>query len=323
MQIPAELRTALDVQLEGIPRTPLIERAGRISTLYRDSTGSSIAIRDATDALAYAITRSPATYGAVRNTLSHLAQRNPVFTPQSALDLGAGAGAASWAVAETWPSISTITQADANHPLLNLGKTLAQHSPVTALRNASQITTDLTKNIPAQPADLILLSYILAELSSEQAQSLVLAAWSLATAALVLIEPGTPAGYKRLMTARRILLGDEAYILAPCPHQQACPLTPPDWCHFAQRIERSRDHRLLKSADLPYEDEKFSYLIAVREPYFTEPYSARILARPNRQQNSIALKLCQPDGAANIVTIHRRDKDLFKQAKKKGWGDNF
>ena len=298
-----------------------MERAERISTLYRDSAGSSVAIRDATDALAYAITRSPATYGAVSNALSRLKERNPAFAPQSVLDLGAGTGAASWAVAEAFPQVEKITQADANLPLLGLGKMLAQQSSVAALRNAMQITADLTKDTGTQPADLVLLSYILAELPDAQAQSLAVSAWALTTGALVLVEPGTPAGFKRILAARYILLGGGAHILAPCPHERRCPLTPPDWCHFAQRIERSRDHRLLKSADLPYEDEKFAYLIAVREPYFVLAQSPRILARPNRQQNSIALKLCQTDGSAGLVTISRRGKQVFQQAKKKEWGD--
>ena len=323
MQIPAELHTALDAQLEGVPRGLLVERAERISTLYRDSTGSSIAIRDATDALAYAITRSPATYGAVRNVLSRLTERNPAFTPKTVLDLGAGAGAASWAVSEAFPQIARITQADANLPLLGLGKALAQHSPVAALRNAAQITANLAQSVPAEPADLILLSYILAELPNESAQSLLLAAWALTKSVLVLVEPGTPAGFRRILSARHILLGGGAHVLAPCPHQHRCPLLPPDWCHFAQRIERSRDHRILKSADLPYEDEKFSYLIAVRTAHFKEAAQSRILARPNRQSNSITLKLCQPTGAANLVSIQRRDKETFQSAKKKEWGNEI
>src|ERR1700734_2922168 len=109
MQIPMELRAALNASLEGIARGPLTERA---SALYRDGDGSVLAIRDQTDALAYAITRSPATYGAVRNVLTRLQERNPAFTPHSALDLGSGTGAASWAIAETFPLIASITQAD-------------------------------------------------------------------------------------------------------------------------------------------------------------------------------------------------------------------
>jgi hypothetical protein len=42
------------------------------------------------------------------------------------------------------------------------------------------------------------------------------------------------------------------------------PLIAPDWCHFTQRLQRSRAHKHLKAADLPYEDEKFSYVILAR-----------------------------------------------------------
>jgi ribosomal protein RSM22 (predicted rRNA methylase) len=323
MQIPHELRAALNASLEGVPRGPLTERAERISSLYRDGSDSALAIRDETDALAYAITRSPATYCAVRNVLMRLGERSPAFAPQTALDLGSGAGASSWAIAEAFPQITSITQADRNQPLLSLSRTLAQHASSASLRNATQFTTDLARNLPESSADLVVLSYVLAELPPEQAQSLFVAAWALCSGALVLVEPGTPAGFGRILAARFILGGGGAHILAPCAHQHACPILSPDWCHFAQRIERSRDHRLLKSADLSYEDEKFSYLIAVRESVFTPASAARILARPQKARTSITLKLCQPNGAANLVTIPRRDKDQFKQAKKKEWGDEF
>ncbi len=324
MQIPVELRAALHASLEGVARGPLTERAERISSLYREGAGSSTAIRDQTDALAYAITRSPATYGAVRNALTRLQERAPSFAPQSALDLGSGTGAASWAIAEAFPQIASITQADRNQPLLKLNRAFAQHASSAALRNATQLSTDLIKNLPENPADLVVLSYVMAELPPDQAQSLAVAAWSLCSGALVLVEPGTPAGFGQILGARFILGGGGgAHILAPCPHQRACPLLAPDWCHFAQRIERSRDHRILKSADVPWEDEKFSYLIAVRDPYFAPAAESRILARPQKSRTGITVKLCQPDGAANLVTISRRDKPGYIRAKKSEWGDEI
>jgi ribosomal protein RSM22 (predicted rRNA methylase) len=323
MQIPAELRAALDACLEGVPRGPLTASAERISTHYRNGSGSVVAVRDDTDALAYAITRSPATYGAVRNVLARLKERSPEFSPQTALDLGSGAGAASWAIAEAFPQITCIKQADRNQPLLTLSRTLAQHSSSEALRNATQVTTDLARNLPEASADLVVLSYVLAELPPAQAQSLFVAAWGLCSGALVLVEPGTPAGFGHILAARFILGGGGAQILAPCAHQRACPILAPDWCHFAQRIERSRDHRLLKSADLPYEDEKFSYHIFVREPYFVDATESRILARPQKARTSITFKLCNPDSSAGLVTISRRDKPNYTHAKKLEWGDEL
>jgi len=68
---------------------------------------------------------------------------------------------------------------------------------------------------------------------------------------LVLVEPGTPAGYGRILRARDRLVGLGATLAAPCPHHAACPLTGEDWCHFSVRLPRSRDHRLAKGGEVP------------------------------------------------------------------------
>lgn len=323
MVIPDELRTALDVCLEGVSRGALTERAERISSLYRDKSGSSVAVRDDMDALAYAITRSPATYGAVRNVLGHLQERNPDFNPTTVLDLGTGAGAASWAASENWPQIESIVQVDSNLPLLTLNRRLTQQASSDALRNATRVTADLTRRLEAPSADLVMLSYMLAELAEAQIQPVLDTAWARCTGALVIVEPGTPVGYQRILSARQHLLSKGGRILVPCPHEQSCPLVLLDWCHFVQRIERSRDHRILKAAALPYEDEKFSYLVAVREPLYIPAEAGRILARPEKEKTAITVKLCSLDGRAGKVTISRREKEQYKLAKKKEWGDSL
>jgi ribosomal protein RSM22 (predicted rRNA methylase) len=323
MQIPGELRAALDACLEGVPRTTLAQRAERMSSLYRDRSGSSVAVQDADDALAYAITRSPATFGAVRNVLGRLQERAPDFVPTTALDLGAGAGAASWALADTWPSIGSIIQADLNNPLLTLGRRLAANAFSPSLRSAQQLSEDLTRDLNAADAELVLVSYMLAELAEKQINAVLANAWRHCAVALVIVEPGTPAGYERILQARRFILQHDGRVLAPCPHESACPVAAPDWCHFAQRVERSRDHRFLKGADLPYEDEKFSYVIGVRPAIFRTAEHARILARPDKEKSRIEVKLCQLDGNASTRQIWRREKEAYKAAKKSEWGDEL
>lgn len=323
MQIPASWRDAIAQHLHGVSRTALAERAARISHLYRDGEGSGFAVRDAADALAYALTRSPATYGAVRHALERLRERAPGFTPSAALDLGAGAGAASWAIAGLWPEIESITQADRNGPLLELGKKLVEHAPAAALREARQVCGDLTRSYELPAAELVVISYMLGELTPEQMERVVAKAWEQSTGALVVVEPGTPAGYRRILQVRAYLLAHEARIAAPCPHEHGCPVAAPDWCHFAQRVERSRDHRLLKGAELPYEDEKFSYLAAVRPALFTQAEGGRILARPEKEAAFIQVKLCGANGALERIRVARREKDSYKRAKKKEWGDEF
>lgn len=322
MQLPPELRNAIAQQLEGVSRNLLSERAARISAHYRNGGRSAHALRDNLDALAYAVARMPATYAAVRNVLIRLQERCPAFSPATILDLGAGPGTASWAAADTWPDLQAITQLDANPLLLQLSREFSESAGSPALRKPRAIQTTLpTPQLTELTSDLIVASYTLAELTASDIRSLLTTAWANCIGALALIEPGTPDGYERILLARNLLIENGAKILAPCPHQQPCPLVPPDWCHFAQRVQRSRDHMRLKSADVPWEDEKFSYLIAVRDSLFTPAADARILAQPQITRTGITAKLCLPDGQANFVQIPKRDTAAFKAMKKRVWGD--
>ena len=112
-----------------------------------------------------------------------------------------------------------------------------------------------------------------------------------------------------------------ASILAPCPHQAPCPLAAPDWCHFSQRLARSRDHRLAKGAEVPFEDEKFSYLVVARPAVQALTPTPRVLAPPHMAKPGIDLKLCTLDGRAEATFVPRRDKPAYAIARRLDWGD--
>ncbi|HEX2558845.1 small ribosomal subunit Rsm22 family protein, partial [Phenylobacterium sp.] len=170
-------------------------------------------------------------------------------------------------------------------------------------------------------ADLVLMSYALAELPPAAQDGAVDALWGATAGLLAIIEPGTPAGFARLRQARSRLSAAGARIVAPCPHEAACPLLEGDWCHFVQRLPRSRDHRIAKAADAPFEDEKFAYLVAAREPVEIAPRGARVLAPPRAGKPGIELKLCTPDGAVETRFAPKRDKPGFAIARRLDWGD--
>ncbi|MGC1859447.1 MAG: small ribosomal subunit Rsm22 family protein [Pseudolabrys sp.] len=95
-----------------------------------------------------------------------------------------------------------------------------------------------------------------------------------------------------------------------------------DWCHFAQRIARSRVHRQTKRADVPWEDEKFSYVAVSRKP--AARVRARvIIARPRKADGHITLKLCRPDGLMDNQSFSRRDGAQFKRAWRTDWGSSL
>lgn len=318
--LPPGLRAALAGALEGAGRKDLAARAARTSDAYRAGKPSSAVIREADDVLAYALTRLPATYAACVSVLAEAARMAPGFQPASLMDAGAGTAAASWAALEVWPGVASVRWLDASPLFLDLAGTLAAEVPVLA--GADVRRADLTGAGDWPRSDVVVASYALAEIAPERQAAVVGSLWAAAGGLLVLVEPGTPAGYRRILSARAALIEAGAMILAPCPHQTACPLTGADWCHFSVRLPRGRDHRLAKGAEAPFEDERFSYLIASRPGVAAASRAPRILAPPWAGKSGIALKLCGPEGLDQRF-VARRDKAAHAVTRRLGWGDVF
>ncbi|HLG82296.1 MAG TPA: small ribosomal subunit Rsm22 family protein [Bradyrhizobium sp.] len=314
--LPAPLKAALDGRLHGLSRNDAAARAAVISRTYRDGGGSG-AIRTETDALAYALARMPATYAAVTACLNAFFELRPDFAPQSLLDIGAGPGTASFAAAEAFPSLQRLTLLDRNGALRALAMELARADPRLGKLDYG---SGEARSVLAQSdaADLVVASYVIGELTETERDELVALAWSKTSDALLLVEPGTPAGYARIVAARAQLIANGARVAAPCPHDSACPLIAPDWCHFAQRLPRSRAHKAIKGAELPFEDEKFSYCIVTRAPVPSRP--ARVLAEPAVGKVEVSAKLCTPHGV-RIAKVPRRDKTGYAVARRWRWGD--
>ncbi len=321
-ELPSPLRLALDRALEGVPRKNLAERAARTSQAYRAGRPSSGVIRVADDALAYALTRLPATYAACSEVLAEAARAAPDFFPKTLLDAGAGTGAASWAATQVWPDLSTVTWLDSSPPFLELAAKLAVGGP-PALQDADVIRADLTGAGSWPTADLIIVSYAMAEISLDGQNSTINELWKSCDGVLALVEPGTPAGYARILNARRLLLEAGAALLGPCPHAAACPLIGDDWCHFSVRLPRSRDHRMAKGADAPFEDERFVYLLAARPGIVATPHQPRVIAPPRTAKPGISLKLCGLNGQVEQRTVPKRDKPAYALARRLAWGDTL
>jgi len=317
--LPAFLGAALQSKLENVSRAALRGRAQAISDTYR-AGGSSSIIRTQDDSLAYALVRMPATYAAVRTALTQTMDIAPDFAPRSLLDVGAGPGTASWAAADAWPSLERITLVDSNPRLLDLAEEFRQ-APGAPQADLSAVRGNIAEALgQTSAADVVMASYVLTEMAVETAVTVAAALWRLTERLLVIVEPGTPHGFKRILAYRDRLLAQGAAIVAPCSHEGVCPLSTGDrWCHFSARLPRSRDHLLTKGANVPFEDEKFSYLVAGKG--FGElDRGRRILATPHVGKAAISLTLCAPEAPADIA-IARGDKDAYRAAKRLGWGD--
>jgi ribosomal protein RSM22 (predicted rRNA methylase) len=312
------LKSALGHLAEGRSRNTIAARAAALSATYRGGGGSTV-IADSDDALAYALARMPATFAAVAACLSEIARLRPDYAPISLLDAGAGPGTATWAAAQTFPALSGFTQLDANPALRGLARDLVRDTPRLAALH--QQPGDIRHTLAtAADADLVIASYLVAELSEVDLASVADALWRKSRDTLLVVEPGTPAGYARIMALRTRLIAAGAHVVAPCPHDRTCPLQPPDWCHFTQRLARSRDHKQVKGVAVPFEDEKFSYVALTRTPPTHRP-SARVLAQPLVGKVEVAAKLCMADGGTQVAKAPRRDKAAYARARRWDWGD--
>lgn len=307
--VDIQLHAALARAVAGVPHHELRGRVAALSHRYRTEQVADTApgMRDALDALAYAVVRMPATFRALHVALS-MAERHvsPPFTTH--LDLGGGTGAAAWAAASLWPAISTEI-VERQPAAIRLGKQLAAGN-----FSSSWTSADLRDWTSPTTVDLITIGYVLNELPEETRRDLIRTAAQSAKT-IVLVEPGTPGGHRRTLDARELLIAHGFTIAAPCPHQGPCPI---DWCHFAARLPRTELHRALKDGTRNFEDEKFAYVVATRSP--VRPAAARVLTRPIRRKGQVVLDLCTAAGTSERVVVPK-SAPAYRVARSAGWGD--
>ena len=100
MDLPIQIKKYIEKELNTISKNELQNNAKNISINYRTNGGEGkILLKSENEALAYAISRMPATYGAVYNSLKHSIE---IYNPniKTVVDIGAGTGAGALAVNE-------------------------------------------------------------------------------------------------------------------------------------------------------------------------------------------------------------------------------
>ena len=310
MQLPEALLEAIDGEISRVP-LPLLKKAAEAITLrYREKGSSPALFQDEVARLAYL----PATYAAIHRVLLECVRSLPMWQPKTLLDIGAGPGTGSWAAAEIFPSLGKIVCVEKSPSMLSLGKKLACKAPWHCLQKADWIG----ESLDVLPADIALLSYLIGEISLADTKNLLEKLWNAPVQMVIVVEPGTPAGFERILKVRNWALDQGAELIAPCPHRKECPKKSPDWCHFPARVERTRLHKLLKNASLGYEDEKFSYLVFGKVPL--QGVAHRIVDTPNKASGFVRLPLCTQEGTLQEVGISRKD-DRWKAARHAEWGD--
>jgi ribosomal protein RSM22 (predicted rRNA methylase) len=309
--LPGDLDLAIATWLQNQNGASLRANSDQLTERYRAGQSSA-----RVDLAAYLTTRMPATYAAVRNVLGEVARVKPEFAPKSLLDIGAGPGTASWAALAEWPDLASINMIESDPRFVELSAELAKASELDALKNA--IINRIKMIDTSARADLVIAAYVFAEQVEKDAGQLALKLWAQTEHTLLIIEPGTPRGFARVRAARQMLIGAGAQVLGPCTHANTCPMAGNDWCHFTQRLARSREHMHAKAATAPFEDEPFSWIAVSR---VVVPLSGgRIITPPEQDKHSITFEVCSEQGI-NHQVIARRDKPAYKRHRKLTWGD--
>ncbi|MGV9313754.1 small ribosomal subunit Rsm22 family protein [Streptomyces sp. NPDC003691] len=314
------LRRGLAALVDGLPPNRAAQAVERLIANYRGETPTGAPVlRDRSDVVAYAAYRMPATFEAVRSALAALRDAAPDWVPATHTDIGGGTGAASWAVAGEWRTATTVL--DWAEPALGLGRELAAGSGGAGPDGARWERARISAALRIENTDLVTVSYVLKELTAADRTAVVTEA-ARAAQAVVIVEPGTPDGYERIIAARDLLTAAGMTVAAPCPHSGPCPIVPgSDWCHFSARVARSSLHRQVKGGSLAYEDEKFSYVAATRFP--VRPVGARITRKPQIRKGLVLLDLCTGHGGLDRVNVTKRQGPLYKDARDAAWGDEW
>ena len=318
----ASLRSAL---ARTVPVGPdVTAAAATLSAAYRSRDRASSGqghVGDPRLAAAYAAARMPATFTSSGLAMLEAALSLPGFAPRSLLDVGTGTGAAAWAARAVWPTIDAMVLIDREPRMIDLGRKIAASGDPHGPLASAMWRTERVGAGPLDAADLVSAAYVLGELADEEAGAAVTALWAATRGVLVIVEPGSPAGFRRILAARAELIEAGAVIAAPCPGQLPCPVGGSNWCHFLARVDRSPLHRRAKAATRSWEDEPYSYVVATR--LAADPAPRAVLGRPRHGSGRVELRICAADGQIHRPIVSRREGGAYRAARDVAWGDRI
>ena len=288
---------------------------------YQSPSHRNTYVNDHSIAALYMIARGRSIIGVMKKIIS---QNLEVFHDvESVVDFGGGPGTFLFALSKfkTVNKYSNVERSDAFIGIMNV---LVEEflSSSTTNTHVDSISCNYLKlgsrDIPT--SDLCVFSYTLCECDD----SLVCLSDLVERSNMVLIiEPGTPSGFKNIIQARDILIEKGFGTIAPCTVSDgSCPLSDSesDWCHFVERVDRSRIQRHLKNGVLGYEYEKYSYLLMSKHPIHTN--GKRIISRPDYTKHSVSFDICSEE-RSHVVVTKRENKDKFKILRKSIRGDLY
>jgi len=330
MNLPNEILDKIIEISDNMSKNEISKDFRNISDKYiGDKKGQSL-LNKSNEAIAYAIARMPATYVATMTAFKQILTKNKLKENlnlnefETVIDVGAGTGSATLAICEMFTPKKVICL-EKEDVMIELGSKLLSESENKVVKNVDWKKFDIMDaskiNFCQKKADVVVTSYMLNEFGDGDVLKVVDSLWQMTEKLLVIIDPGTPKDYERLIKIKEFLENNGGFIIAPCTTCEKCGLPETDWCNFSCRVERTKLQKDVKLGTVPYEDEKFTYLAVSKIKYDEKNEKiARIIRHPLIKSNMVEVKLCLEGKIYNKIYT-KKDKEIYKLVRKAKVGD--
>ena len=238
-------------------------------------------------------------------------QSSPLPGPdQIVLDVGAGTGGASLVAAAS--GARRVVLVDRDPQALGVAERLLGALDKTPLIETRAVDF-FASTWKAPFATFLLSAFALGELLRERSEEEVLAKLMEAAPKAtrwLLIDAGDATRARKIQSFRQVALSRGFRVIAPCPHESACPalVRKKDWCH--SKTERELPVRLAAFARAVGRDDtsmNLSYLALDRDAGHdgSRPAALRVLGDPIREKGRVRLPVCGPDGVRFLQALKR------------------
>lgn len=265
--------------------------------------------------------------------LNDLVKSDPTFLPKSVFSFGSGVGTDVWAVKSNWPDgVEEYYCVDSSGSMNKIAELLIQDGEENKKPFIENVY--FRQFLPAshdRKYNLVISSFSLLELpSAEHRLQTVDSLWQKTSDFLLLVEPGTNAGYKAILEARDYVVdylntfddvSQHGYVVAPCPHDLECPriaegLKTP--CNF--EIAYAPLSLISKGTINRY---RFSYVLLKKGQRPNVEVWPRIVRPVKARHNHTACEICCSDGQLKqtVFTKSHHGYNLYKCSRYFNWGD--
>lgn len=231
------------------------------------------------------------------------------------------------AARKVWPGMQNYTALDSSTYMLDVTKKLCNNfdPPIDFCRELDSERTTYS---------LVTAAFVLSDLTSDAARrAIVESLFDACEDVLVLVDRGTPEGFRVLRDARTQLLSlksnlHDLHVVAPCNQEGKCPMGA-GWCHFNQRLQPTAlQNEMDPSSRDGFVDFKFSYLIIRKQnrPQNNAMFEwPRLIRPPLKRTGHVIIDVCgkqNEDGALmRFVVAKSHGKAEYGDGRKARWGN--